>query len=187
MMNWSWNVKLMRIFILTFLLFVFSFTNCKSDSASSNSAPDVFFDDNGALTTKDITQNQNLAGYDQGGHFYCRTRFSGKFGNEKDILEGEKKVRDFVWQHLTEKRLGYIQLFCPGVDTTNTSHYFIEPNEKDKWNVIEIHFHLASSGEITRNEIVFNSFERIENKDIGDWFLVFKSTDGNIIKKLPFY
>ncbi len=172
----------MKILALTFSMLVFVFASCKTDSAS-----EVFFDADGALTTKNITQNRDMTQYKQGGHFYCRTRSTRIFGNEKDKLEGEKKVRDFIWEHLIEKKRGYIRLSCPGTDTSNTTHYFIESNENGERNVARRNIFQASDNKITRNESFLNSFERVENKETGDWFLVSKSANGEIIERLPIY
>ena len=128
-----------------------------------------------------------MAEYDQGGHFWCRTRISGKFGNETDKLEGEKKVRDFIWQNWTEKKLGYIVISCPGIDTQNTSHYFIEPNEKGVWKITSKHFYQSSDDKFTINESVFYSIERVENEEKGEWYLALKSSNGEIDQTIPLY
>lgn len=172
----------MKSFTLTFLLIVFALSSCKNDLDS-----DVIYGINSGLTTKNITQSRNMAYYEQGGHFYCSTRFSGAFGNETDKLEGEKKVRDFIWQHLTEKKRGYIRLSCPGTDTGNTTHYFIEPNEKGEWNVIGRNIYQSSNNKTSLKDNIFNSFERTESKDNKDWQIVLKSADNEYVQKLPFY
>jgi hypothetical protein len=172
----------MKLFTLIFLLTVLALTSCKTETIS-----DVTYGINTGLTSKNITQGRNMIDYDQGGHFYCRTRFSGAFGNEKDELEGEKKVRDFIWEHLADKKRGYIQISCPGVDTGNTTHYFIEPNEKGEWNVIGRNIYKSSDDKTTLKDSVFNSIERAESKDNKGWQIVLKSADNEVIQKLPFY
>lgn len=172
----------MKLISLIFLLLFFTLASCKSETIS-----DATYGINTGLTTPNITQERNMNDYDQGGHFYCRTRSSGAFGNENDKLEGEKKVRDFIWQHLTEKKRGYIQLSCPGTDTGNTTHYFIEPTEKGEWNVIVRHLYSSSDNKTALKDSVSNSFERIESKDNKEWQIVLKSADNEVVQKLPFY
>ncbi len=177
MMNWLLRIRAMKIFALVLIL-VFIFASCKTKA---------FLDSDGALTTKEITQNRDMTQYAQGGHFWCHTRFGGTFGNEKDKLEGEKKVRDFIWQHWTKKKRGYIKLSCPDTDVLRTTHYFVEPNQKGEWNILRRHIIRQSNDEILWNEIVIDWVERIENKENGDWSLVSKSSNGEIIERMPDY
>ena len=128
-----------------------------------------------------------MAAYNQGGHFYCRTRVSGVYGNENDKLEGEKKVRDFIWQYLVDKKLGYTQLSCPGTDTGWTTHYFIESNEIGVWNIAERSIYQSSDDKIIMQDTIFNSFERFESKDSENWFLIIKSADTEVTRMLPVY
>jgi hypothetical protein len=172
----------MKIFALTFFLLVFVFASCKT-----NQTAEVFQDKDRAWTTKDITQNRDLTQYEQGGLFWGRTRFGGTFGNEKDKLEGEKKVRDFIWQHWIEKKRGYIKFNFANTDTSSTTHYFIEPNEKGDWIIVRKTIFQLSDGKFEQNEDALNSVERLENKANGDWFLVSKSSNGEIIERLPVY
>ena len=88
---------------------------------------------------------------------------------------------------MIEKKRGYIRLSCPGTDTSNTTHYFIESNEKGEWNIVRRHIFRASDDKITQNEDFLNAVERVENKENGDWFLVSKSANGEIIERLPIY
>ena len=176
----------MKIVALAFLLLVFIFASCEK-TQSSKETSEVFLDKEGILKSSNLTQDQNMSEYDKGGHFWCRTRISGKFGNENDRLEGEKKVRDFIWQHWTEKKLGYIILSCPDTDTQNTSHYFIEPDEKGIWKITEKHFYQSSNDKFIANESVFYALERVENKEKGDWYLIVKTSNGDFSQTIPLY
>ena len=171
----------MNIFSAAFLIFVFIFAGCEPKQNRSES----FFDEDGALTVKDITQNREMQQYAQGGNCWCRSRFTGTFGNDPDRLEGEKKVRDFIWQHWVEKKRGYIKLSCAGTDVSNTTHYFIEPNEKGEWNIIGRYIFRASDDKITRDDSVYNLIERVENKEKGYCVLVLKSLNEELPDKLP--
>lgn len=114
------------------------------------------------------------------------------FGNEGDRLAGEKKVRDFVWQHWTEKKRGYIKISCGHIDTSGTIHYFVEPNEKGEWSVAirSLYKHdLPKYNKQPIKDITAVSVERIENKADGNsnWTLIFKTIDGEIVEKFPFF
>lgn len=179
-------LKSMKIFVLILLIVAFVFMGCgvgKNHEINQNS--DVFFDNDWALTAKDIAQNRNLQDYNQGSHFYCRSRFSGSFGNDPDKLDGEKKVRDFIWQHWIEKKRGYIRISCPGTDVRNTAHYFIEPDANGEWNIVKRYIFQASDDKITRTDTVLKLTERLENKEKGYWYLVLKSSNGEFTEKLP--
>ncbi|HVE56873.1 MAG TPA: hypothetical protein VNB22_08590 [Pyrinomonadaceae bacterium] len=175
------RIRAVNIFAVAFLIFVFIFAGCEAQQTRSEG----FFDEDGALTVKNITQDREMKQYAQGGHFWCRTRFTGAFGNDPDRLEGEKKVRDFIWQHWIEKKRGYIKLSCAGTDVSNTTHYFIEPNEKGEWSIIRRNIFRASDDKITRNDSVLNLIERLENKEKGYWFLVLRPSNEEFTDKLP--
>ena len=172
----------MKIFALNFLIFAFVFGGCKISQT-----PEVFQDNDRAWTTKDIAQNRDLTQYELGGLFWSRNRSSGVFGNEKDKLEGEKKVRDFIWRHWADKKRGYIKFNHANTDTSKTTHYFIEPNEKGEWIVVRKGIFQSSDGKFEQNEDFLSLIERVGNKENEDWFLVSKSPSGEIIERLPIY
>ncbi len=150
----------------------------------SCSSPEIFQGNDREWTTKDITQNRDIKQYDQGGHFWCRWR---PYGNEEDRLNGEKKVRDFIWQHSIEKKRGYIKLSCGGIDTSSTTHYFIEPNEKGELNVVRRLISRQSDDRFIRKDEEL-SVERVENeRDKSNWSLVYKSKDGEVVDKEPVF
>lgn len=149
----------MKYLALFFLVICFVCTACENYQNSK------FFQDNdGVFTTEEVTKSRDLTQYEQGGLFWGRTRFSGKFGNEPDRLDGEKKVRNFIWQHWTEKKRGYIKFIFADTDTSHTTHYFIEPNEKGEWIVSKKGIHQLSNGKFNLTEDILNSVERLENK-----------------------
>lgn len=166
----------MKLLVLFFFFVFFAFADCQSNQDSK-----VFQDNDGALTTKDITQNRDLTHYEQGGYFRGRTNLG------KDGLDNEKQVRDFIWQHWNEKKRGYIKLSFGGTDTSRTIHYFIEPNEKSDWIVTRKVIYQSSDGKFELGEDVLYSLEQIENKENSDWFLVSKSPSGQITERLPVY
>lgn len=168
--------------VSVFVLSLFIFANCIPYQSS-----EVFHDNERAWTTKNITQNRNMTEYDQGGLFWSSTRYGETFGNLKDRLEGEKKVRDFIWQHWLEKKRGYIKFNHARTDTSTTTHYFIEPDEKGEWIVVRKKIFQQSDGKFEQREDFLSSLERVGNKENGDWFLISKSGNGEIIEKLPIY
>jgi len=138
------------------------------------------------LTTKDITQNRDLTKYEQGGYFDCRSWAP----EEDDRGEcNEKKIRDFIWLHWTEKKRGYIRVTRNSVDAQSTSHIFIEPNNSGKWRavwrIVRLHAIPELSNQITEVETLFQ-VERVENKQKkDDWTIVLKNSKSVIIYKIP--
>jgi hypothetical protein len=145
----------------------------------------VFQGKDNEWTTVNITQNRDMSQYEEGGHFWCRNRPYGNFG---DIKRGEKKVRDFIWQHWTEKKRGYIKFTCGYTDTSRTIHYFIEPNEKGEWNIARRDIFQNLENEKTMMNDVLISIERIETENNNsDWTLISRNKTGEIIERLPIY
>ena len=92
----------------------------------------LFLLEKGELTSKTITQGRKISEYDQGGYFDCREQAPGDDPcGECD----EKKIRDFIWQHWTNKKRGYVRVTYNSVDSLNTSHIFIEPNANGAWKI----------------------------------------------------
>ena len=142
----------------------------------------VFKGKDNEWTTGDITQNREMSEYEQGGHFWCSTR---PYGNEEDRINGEKKVRNFIWKHWTEKKRGYIKMTCGQTDTSQTIHYFIELDEKGKWSIARrnIFNNLQNEKTITDD---FVTVERAEAKNEEDyWKLIFKAKNGKNLDRLP--
>jgi hypothetical protein len=155
-------------------------------SCSSNSKPtsEVFSGNDNEWTTKDITQSRDITQYEQGGHFWCSLRPNG---NEEDRFNGEKKVRDFIWQHWTKKKRGYIKISCGGVDTSSTTHYFIEPSENGVWNVARRHIFIDSEDKRT----IFDDFVTVGHSEAesekDNWRLILKTKDGKTFETIPQY
>lgn len=130
-------------------------------------------------TTAHITQGRDMTQYEQGGHFWCSTR---PYGNEEDRLHGEKKVRDFIWQHWTEKKRGYIKMTCGQTDTSETTHYFVEPDDKGAW--ITERRNIFSKSE--NDKTITDDFVTVEHSKVDDinWKILFKK-DGESVGTLP--
>lgn len=171
----------LKLFVLIILLFCIS-------CSSKPTKPEIFQGRDNEWTTSDITQNRDISQYEQGGHFWCRMR---PYGNEENPLNGEEKVRNFIWQHWTEKKRGYIKISCGGVDTSSTTHYFIEPNEKGEWIIATRNLFKHALPEYDNQPIkddVAVSVEKVESdKNKSDWTLILKANDGEILDKLPMF
>lgn len=143
----------------------------------------------GALTTATITQERNLALYDDGGHSNCRgglVQFHGEndsdFSSKKCIIP---KVRDFLWQHWQEKKRGYVRISFDTVDAVSTSHIFVEPDPNGRWHVVwRIVRH---SEEITDlPDIISVERAKHERTDYGggSYILVFRDDEGGEMQRL---
>lgn len=151
-----------------------------------NTKAEVIWKDKGELTVEDVAQKRDMTLYNNGGYFDCRDWVS------KDEPRGvcdEKKVRDFIWQHWTEKKRGYVRLTYDSVDAKSTSHIFIEPDEKGEWSVtwriVRFHAMPQLNNQITDVAKIV-TVERVENKQKKAlWALVFKNRSGSIMEKMP--
>jgi hypothetical protein len=89
----------------------------------------------GELTSNSIRKNMSKYRYDNGGHFECNLlAFNIRKQKEADPCD-EKKVRDFIWDHFTLKRRGYIRVRYSGIDAGSVEHLFVEPQRDGKWIV----------------------------------------------------
>jgi hypothetical protein len=87
----------------------------------------------GELTTANVAQGRDLKLYENGGHVDCTHSFEKKWQVPSDC---EQKVRMFVWLHWKDHRRGYIRTSGNSVDSTTTSHIFVEPATDGKWVII---------------------------------------------------
>ena len=175
------------------LLLVFSITGCaqKRTPVSSDASPvkpvEIIHGPNGELTTENILQNRDISLYDQGGSISCL-----EWNPDKDLrtICDEKKVRDFLWAHWSEKRRGYIRIVYNSVDWWGTAHIFVEPKEKDAWHIAwrMVGVSALPGGHSRIDDIPdLNSVERIENKKGGSdgWRIVIKKVTGEIFRQFP--
>ncbi len=149
---------------------------------------EVISGENNELTTKDLTQNRDLNQYDQGGHFDCRGLIAK---NESRVQCNENKIRDFIWQHWTKKKRGYIRVTYNSVDATSTSHIFIEPNEKSEWQITwkiaRLHA-MPKYNSLLTDILGITSVERIKDEpEKGKWALMFKNKSGSIVQTFPHF
>ena len=127
-----------------------------------------------------ILQGRDLTHYAKFNYFDCR--YSLRQNDKCD----EEKVREFIEDCWTEKHLCYITITYNGTDSGSTKHIFIEPNQKNQWQIFR---RLQRSDIRTKNliEDLPNAFsiEKLEAKERkGQWILIFKSKLGKIIDEL---
>lgn len=137
----------------------------------------------GELTSRDILQKRDISRYDQGGHFDCH----GWTKEPKDVCD-EKRVRDFIWQHWTDKKPGYIRITYGSVDARSTSHIFIEPNDKNEWHISWriARWHVLPGGSNIVHDILgLVTVERLEGKNNEDGSIVIKRRSGEIVYRIP--
>jgi hypothetical protein len=75
-----------------------------------------------------VIEGRDLKAYVDGGEFTSAPMTSGKI-THVDAL------RRFIWQHWSEKTRGYVRIAMSGIDSTQTTHVFIEPADGSKWRV----------------------------------------------------
>ena len=97
-------------------------------------------------------------------------------------------MRDFIWQHWSEKRRGYIRVTYNSTDAVSTSHIFIEPGEKGEWHIARriVPWHSIQKMSNQLDDILgLVTVERVEGKNKGDWYIVIKRSSGKIVYKIP--
>lgn len=137
---------------------------------------EIITENDGEISTRDISQSRDLSVYLQGGHFNTEIERAGK----------EKDVRDFVWKCWNEKRRGYVRVSYVSIEgVVSTSHIFIEPDESEKWRVI---WRIVRSEYILNDVPELTAVERVENEPVkGNWALAFKDASGNILETIPYF
>jgi hypothetical protein len=155
------------------------------EKRAAESKIEFFWQEGIGLTYKDLAQDRNLANYDDGGHFDCQDiNYSPeKLSPEKLLFPCDgAKIRDFIWQHWTEKKRGYLRESSDGIDHRATSHWFIEPNKENQWSVNKRTVYCGVGGCSINDWPQAILMEQIEDKDKSDkWILVLKSSKGKII------
>src|SRR5438128_1212347 len=75
-----------------------------------------------------VIEGRDLKTYADGGEFSSSPMTSGK-------IVRVDALRQFIWQHWAEKTRGYARLAMSGIDSTQTTHLFIEPDPSGAWRV----------------------------------------------------
>lgn len=140
----------------------------------------LIWQDGIGLTVKNLTESRNLSEYEDGGNFDCRD-----FGDidKLSIPCDSEKLKEFIWQHWNEKKKGYVRVSGDSVDAGATTHYFIEPNEKNAW-IVKIKIVRWSAIIKEKNPVQtflpIVSIEKIENKP-NKFTLLCKDDKGKVV------
>lgn len=96
------------------------------------------------ISPKTVTGGRNLAVYDLAGRKGC-----GNLANN-DYRKCEASIqdaRDFIWNHWTERRRGYVIITMASDDATSDAHIFVEPGDDGHWRVAWIWKRLSGFGD----------------------------------------
>lgn len=137
------------------------------------------------LTTKGILQGRNMANYEQGGHYDCSD------WAPPDDPRGtcdQKKVRDFIWEHWSERKRGYVRMTHGTIDALATSHIFLEPGTRGEWRIVwriaRLSMLIGGRRELA-DMLGRYTVERVEVKGLDDWCIVIKRRSGEIFARFP--
>jgi len=84
-----------------------------------------------AFTRPDVAQGRNLGKYDKL-DLIDREHFHPWEMWQNSILA---QARTFVWEHWQKPKRAYLTLTLSSVDSTGTSHIFVEPDDTGRWRV----------------------------------------------------
>ena len=180
------NPQSNRIFFPTVLLMIASssIVVCQRTGATEEV---VSVGKDGKLVRK-LGGKTNKFRYDDGGLISCMSSvfWIKRSRNEEDPCR-EKYVRDFIWQHIQNKKRGYIRITYVAVDSGTREHFFIEPNEKGIWAVScwsEGYSALPPGRRhIYPKRILFA--EKLNWESGKDWSIKFKDKDGVNFLNMP--
>lgn len=129
------------------------------------------------LTDNDIIENRNLSLYEKENTSKCKTF---------DCVENLK--RNFIWNHLNQKALGYIKNKWQDPDLLTIEHIFIESDKNGKWKVVWKQEQRMDLGNPPSNKYLreVTNIHTVEKKNLNKvyWHLIFRNSDGEIVKKL---
>jgi hypothetical protein len=86
-----------------------------------------------AFTSPDIAQGRNLKKYDKL-ELIDREHFHPWEMSQNPVLS---QARTFVWEHWQKHKRAYLMLTLSSVDSTGTSHIFVEPDDTGRWRVYQ--------------------------------------------------
>lgn len=84
-----------------------------------------------ALTVEDVAQGRDLSQYERLELADPEPRAAADRRRDPILAQ----ARTFLWQHWHNRKRAYLLLTLRSVDTTSTSHVFIEPDEIGRWRV----------------------------------------------------
>lgn len=86
-----------------------------------------------AFTSPDIAQGRNLQKYEKL-ELIDREHFHPFEMSQNPVLA---QARTFVWEHWQKRKRAYVMLTLSSVDSTGTSHIFVEPDDTGRWRVYQ--------------------------------------------------
>lgn len=99
-----------------------------------NGDPKAQWEDH-AFTCPEIAQGRNLRKYDKL-ELIDREHFHPSEMSQNPILA---QARSFLWDHWQKRKRAYLVLTLSSVDSTGTSHIFVEPDDSGRWRVYRRH------------------------------------------------
>ena len=136
----------------------------------------------GELTTRFITDQRDLKLYEQSAHFDFRewTEEARKdpLAHRRQVELNTVTAREFIWEHWQNKKRGYLRFSGNTVDSTGTSHIFIEPDDKGIWQIawLTVHVHALIGNSVSYSPII-RRVERTKEYN-RKTILKFKDADG---------
>lgn len=82
-------------------------------------------------TVREIAQGRDLSRYDKlvlrdpDPHHFWEFRYNPTFA----------QARMFIWKHWQDRKRAYLKLTISGIDHTDTSHIFVEPDDSGRWRI----------------------------------------------------
>lgn len=145
---------------------------------------------NGELTSRSIELHRRKFTYDDGGFTVCRTFTLWMSKNKDSDPCKEKVIRDFIWNHYSSKKRGYIRIKYIDIDSGSVEHFFIERGKNGRWAIIWWsidHFSggLPGSPRFKIWPKKFLTAQKVEDKKTGHSKLVFRTEDGMILQGQP--
>ena len=71
-----------------------------------------------------VAEERDLRTYDDGGVY----RLPG-------YIEDRQRLHEFIWNHWTQKRRGYVEVVFQGIDAGTQAYIFIEPSVDKRWGI----------------------------------------------------
>lgn len=173
----------MIIFVATFMF------GQSSDNSLANEKVSV--DSHGNLTSKRLRRNLKRYKYDDGGKSSCDSIiYSQRIKMTVDDACGLKKLRDFILDHLSNKKRGRALTVSFGVDTGIVYHLFIQPDQSGEWGIdLWSQGYSALPGSRKRpfsyQRIV--TIDQVKDVKSGDLMIFLKNKTGEVELKLPPY
>jgi len=85
------------------------------------------------IKPKTVTAGRDLSLYDNGGRQGCGIILKTELPKSEASLQ---IARNFIWEHWTNQKRGYVIVKRASVDAESDAHIFIEPGESGVWHVV---------------------------------------------------